>query len=146
MALTCSIRKSRIKGLRSPGKDPISIVSRQTGQRFLRGRQELRQRALAGWIVRSPRQAGCTEPGDETWEKSLGRGLAAAGLGKDPRRELEIDIRARCQVEQAGGRVVGRPVGELGARAVVKNDAHVRKTPGHARRLWNGFRRHLQAD
>src|SRR5262245_37198802 len=146
MALTRSIREGRIESLRGPCKDPVPVAPRQTGQRFLRRRQELRQRALAGRIIRSPRQAGSAEPGDETWKKSFGRGFPAARLDKDPRRELWIASCVRWQAEQAGGPVVGRAVGELAARAVVENDVHVRKTPGHARRLWNGFRRHLQAD
>src|SRR5262245_61576171 len=137
MTLSCSGREGRIEGLRGPRKDPVTVASCQTGQRLARGRQKPGQCALARRIVRPPRQAGRAKRGDETWKKSFRRGLATTGLGKDPGRELEIDIRVSRQSEQAGGGVVRRPVGELWARAVVENDAHVRKPPGHALRLRN---------
>ena len=71
---------------------------------------------------------------------SLGSGaLAAAGLGENARRELEVDIGIARERKQAGGGIVGRPIRQLRPCAVIENNARLWETLRHADHLRNGF-------
>src|SRR5262249_7834415 len=110
-SIVCPIHKRRVQRLCCPAKDPILVGGGQADQGLSRHCQELRQRAFARRIVRSPRKPRGAEFSDKTRKKCFGRRFDTAGFGENAGRKFEVDIRIAGEGEQTGGRGIGWSIG-----------------------------------